>query len=94
MPYQQTQPIKIYTSLQWDVMHLSMFSPRGGGPGIPGGFDILFNSRVNFPAVGTISCVKCPSPRRKILQCLAEASTIKLNHYALLNTHLLAVVNN
>ena len=40
-----------------------MFSPRGGGPGIPGGFDILFNSRVNFPAVGTISCVKCPSPR-------------------------------
>jgi hypothetical protein len=75
-------------------MHLSMFSPRGGGPGIPGGFDILFNSRVNFPAVGTISCVKCPSPRRKILQCLAEASTIKLNHYALLNTHLLAVVNN
>ena len=47
-------------------MHLSMFSPRGGGPGIPGGFDILPNSRVNFPAMGTISCVKCPSPRRKI----------------------------
>ena len=23
------------------VMHLSMFSPRGGGPGIPGGFDIV-----------------------------------------------------
>ena len=23
------------------IMHLSMFSPRGGGPGIPGGFDIV-----------------------------------------------------
>ena len=23
------------------LMHLSMFSPRGGGPGIPGGFDIV-----------------------------------------------------
>ena len=63
-------------------MHLSMFSPRGRGPGIPREFDILPYSRLNFPAQRTICCVKCPPPQEVNLQCsvLCKTSTIDLYH--------------
>jgi hypothetical protein len=37
-----------FTSL---VMHLSMLSPRGGGPGIGGAFDFLSKFSIKCPTV-------------------------------------------
>ena len=52
--------VGVYTCMSFTaiVMHQSMLSPRVGGPGIPGGFDILLTSFDKFPTPGTTRFVK------------------------------------
>jgi hypothetical protein len=51
----------------WVVMHLSMLTPRGGGSGKGGGFDIFTKKNVKCHSLGTKFLVKIPHPRDEIV---------------------------
>ena len=50
---------------RFNLMHLSMLSPRVGGRADPGDFDIFIEARVKFPTPGHLVNVKFPHPSGK-----------------------------